>query len=157
MFTTGVLKDSLENVLLFRKRKQRPKLVCPGWRNGDSPICILLGEHWPCVLSSILGLVLLTHVSGSWAGLQLMKVSFFQGQTPASRDLAILALMYSTWFTFQVHLPSRGWAAKSLACSFLLSKLFSPAYRECSTVPCVHSPPLAAGRCTEKGGGFFHG
>lgn len=35
-----------------------------------------------------------------------MKVSFFQGQTPARADLAILALMYSTWLTFPVRLPT---------------------------------------------------
>lgn len=44
VFTIGVFKDSLWNVLLFQKRKLRPKLVHPGWANGDSPICILLGR-----------------------------------------------------------------------------------------------------------------
>lgn len=72
------------------------------------PCAFCWGEHWPCVSRSRLGVVLLTHVSGSWAGPGLMKVSFFQGQTPASADLAILALMYSTWLTFPVQLPTLG-------------------------------------------------
>lgn len=44
VFTIGVLKDSLWNVLLFQNRKPRLKLVCPGRANGGSPICILLGR-----------------------------------------------------------------------------------------------------------------
>lgn len=108
VFTIGVLKDSLWNVLLFRKRKLRPKLVHPGWANGDSPICILLGRTLTLCVEEQVGVVLLTHVSGSWVGPELMKVFFFQGQTPASADLAILALMYSTWLTFSVRLPTLG-------------------------------------------------
>lgn len=85
-------------------------------------------------------MVLLTHVSGSRAGLQLMKVSFFQGQTPAGADLAILALMYSTWLTFPVRLPTLGWSCQVPAHSFLFSKLFSPAHREHSSFSNVHTP-----------------
>lgn len=75
--------------------------------------------QWECRLRSVrgtltlcvgsrLGVVLLTYVSGSWAGPWLMKVSFIQGQTSAKADLAILALMYSTWLTFLVHLALLG-------------------------------------------------
>lgn len=69
-----------------------------------------------------------------------MKVSFFQGQTPASADLAILALMYSTWLTFPVQLPTLGLSCQVPAHSFLFSKLFSPAHREHSSFPNVHTP-----------------
>lgn len=69
VFTIGILKDSLWNVLLFQKRKLRPKLVCPGWANADSPICILLGRTLTlCVQEQVGGGIAYTCVwELSWA------------------------------------------------------------------------------------------
>lgn len=70
--------------------------------------CVRENTDPVCLAGSRLGVVLLTHVSESHAELKLMKVSFFQGQTPGSTDLAISALTSTTWLTFPVRLPLLG-------------------------------------------------
>lgn len=87
------LKRFIKIILLFFfffwKRTPRAKLVCPGWEM-ETPISVL-GEHWPCVLRSILGGSALHMCLELQLELQLMKFPSSKGQASASRDLAILA------------------------------------------------------------------
>lgn len=144
VFTIGVLKDSLWNVLLFLKRKLRPKLVWPGWANGDSPICILLGRTLTlCVEEQIGGGIAYTCV---W---ELSGASAYEGFLLSGSDTGQRRFSHLGWPWCTPHgshsqsvYPRWGLAAKSPVSSFLFPKLFSPAYRECSTFPNVDTPLL---------------
>lgn len=83
----AVLKYSLWNILCFKRESWGPSWqVLAGW-GEPARICIVLGEPWPCMWKGRVGVVLLTCVSGAELGLA-SEVSFFQGQTQASADLA---------------------------------------------------------------------
>lgn len=112
----------------------------PGWAKGDSPICILLGRTLTlCVEEEAGGGIAYTCVwELSWASAH--EGFLLSGSDTGQRDLAILALMYSTWLTFPVQLPTLGLSCQVPARSFLFSKLFSPAHREHSSFPNVHTP-----------------
>lgn len=108
-------------------------------KRRDSPICILLGRTLTlCVEEKAGGGIAYTCVwELSWASAH--EGFLLSGSDTGQRDLAILALMYSTWLTFPVQLPTLGLSCQVPARSFLFSKLFSPAQRAQLISQCSHS------------------
>lgn len=142
VFTIGVLKDSLWDVLLFLKRKLRPKLVWPGWTNGDSPICILLVRTLTlCVEEQVGGGIAYTCV---W---ELSGASAYEGFLLSGSDTGQRRFSHLGWPWCTPHgshsqsvYPRWGLAAKSPVSSFLFPKLFSPAIQRVQHISqCWHS------------------